>query len=314
MRDAISRLEKNLEYRFRHLRADLRRPRLVVQTKPVLIEEANLCEQPIFLIGTGRSGTSLCRRIVDSHSRIACPPETHFLKYFAGMVRDPECFQGFDGLGYSTREEGLAVVRRWCSRYHEAYRLARGKARWADQTPQYVPILPELEAIFGPDARYVMIYRHPLDIAYSWLASRSLLGHYDEELLVDRARYVAGDIATQLAFSAEHPDRCFRLDYEVLVDRPEETLKRLFEFLGEPWEPEVLRFYEFDHNFGTEDYTVAGTRGFIRSQGNWRGLSEEQLRAILPILRPAIDALGYSAEISGAEEQHPVDAGQSPAQ
>jgi sulfotransferase family protein len=266
----------------------------------VLLDESELCDEPIFLIGTGRSGTSLCRRILDSHSRIACPPETHFLKHFAAMVRDEESFQGLDGLGYSSRPEALQLIRRWSSRYHEAYRMARGKARWADQTPQYVPIVPELETIFGPSARYIMLYRHPLDVAYSWLAARSLLGHYDNELLVDRALYVASDIATQLAFTSEHPDRCFRLDYELLVNAPEQTLRPMFEFLGEPWEPEVLRFYEFDHNFGTEDYTVAGTRGFIRSQGNWRGLTDAQLEAILPILRPAIDALGYSCEREAA--------------
>jgi len=36
--------------------------------------------EPIFIIGCPRSGTSLLRRIVDSHSCIACPPESHISK------------------------------------------------------------------------------------------------------------------------------------------------------------------------------------------------------------------------------------------
>ena len=34
---------------------------------------------PIFILGCQRSGTSLIRRILDSHSSIACPPESGFI-------------------------------------------------------------------------------------------------------------------------------------------------------------------------------------------------------------------------------------------
>ena len=36
--------------------------------------------RPIFIVGCSRSGTSLLRSIIGSHSKIASGPETHFLK------------------------------------------------------------------------------------------------------------------------------------------------------------------------------------------------------------------------------------------
>ena len=43
--------------------------------------------KPGFLIGVYRSGTTLLRYILDSHSNIAVPPETNFLYPLADMWR-----------------------------------------------------------------------------------------------------------------------------------------------------------------------------------------------------------------------------------
>ena len=47
---------------YKRFRSYLGRPKLVVQTKPVIISDENQTNNPIFLIGIHRSGTSLVRR------------------------------------------------------------------------------------------------------------------------------------------------------------------------------------------------------------------------------------------------------------
>ncbi|CAN5320167.1 hypothetical protein BH23BAC3_BH23BAC3_32940 [soil metagenome] len=37
-------------------------------------------EAPIFIVGPGRSGTTLMRKMISAHSRISITPETHFMK------------------------------------------------------------------------------------------------------------------------------------------------------------------------------------------------------------------------------------------
>ena len=41
---------------------------------------------PIFVIGSPRSGTTLLRLILDSHPRISCGEETHFLRDLEAIV------------------------------------------------------------------------------------------------------------------------------------------------------------------------------------------------------------------------------------
>src|SRR5436190_24224984 len=66
---------------------------------------------PIFIVGCQRSGTSLRRRIVDSHSRIACPPETKFVLPLVEVLRSPQAMSGLESMGYG-REEVRRALRR----------------------------------------------------------------------------------------------------------------------------------------------------------------------------------------------------------
>jgi len=44
--------------------------------------------RPIFIVGCQRSGTTMLRLMLDSHSRISCGPETRFLEDLERIVGD----------------------------------------------------------------------------------------------------------------------------------------------------------------------------------------------------------------------------------
>lgn len=293
---SLQTINTRLAFELHRVRSYLSRPWLIVQTRPVVVSTESLCEDPIFLVGVHRSGTSLCRRILDSHSGIACPPESFFLKYFAEMLRDPQTFDGFAGMGYLDRASVIDNLRTWASRYHETYRKARNKRRWADKTPQYIEILPELEELYGPQCQYVMIFRHPLDTIHSLFRRGWTFGSYHPNQLINTALYVAKALDGQLRFMIGCGERCFKLYYEELIIEPEGTLRELFAFLHEPWEASVLDYQKFEHNFGTEDPVVRGAQGFHRNFGNWKSLSEDKLASIMPIVEEVSAKLGYSPE------------------
>jgi hypothetical protein len=51
------------------------------------------------------------------------------------------------------------------------------------------------------------------------------------------------------------PDRYHELRYEALVGETETTVRALLAFLGEEWDPQVLRYHEVEHDT-TERYAA----------------------------------------------------------
>jgi hypothetical protein len=48
-----------------------------------------MSDAPIFIIGSGRSGTGLFRDLLRSHPRLSFPPESHFIPDFYPAFGDP---------------------------------------------------------------------------------------------------------------------------------------------------------------------------------------------------------------------------------
>lgn len=276
------------------VRSFVHKPRTVRQLQAVPLSEIEPCPNPVVIAGIHRSGTSLLRRVLDSHPSIACPPESYFLQAFTSMLDDRDVGAGLAGFGFPD-DEHAALIRAWATQFHEAFRAARGKPRWADKTPQYTAILPSLRRLLGADAQFVVITRNPLDVTHS-IASRGWrLAELDPDPVLNAAMYVAERMRLVQAFEAED-DGTVRLSYEQLVAHPERELRRVLDFLGEPWVPDVLEHHRFEHNFGTEDPVVRGLTGFHSNSGNWRALPPDALSAIVPILRTPAAQWGYDLD------------------
>lgn len=298
----------NIQY---HLRQLFRRSRAFVRqsapSKPervVPITHHDLCENPIFVFGAKRSGTSLTRRILNAHFAIACPAETYFLNHFAALLFDSQTAAGLKGFGIGDAER-TAEIRRWASIYHEGFRRSQSKPRWADKTPEYLEIAEPLEILFGPRAQYILVFRHPISVTQSVAYRRLSSGEYSSDPLVDAAHYVANAVARLIAHRAQHPKKCFSLYYEDLMRSPEMTLRTLFQFLNETWDETVLRFNDSPHSTGSEDPIVRGTRGFEPHFYDPNALTTTQQRSVIPILKDAMLQLGYTP--NGSFPIKPID-------
>lgn len=264
-------------------------------TKVVVFTPMDICPNPIFITGVHRSGTSLMRRIVDSHPNIACPPESFFLSDFVRLADEHTNRIGFRNLGvpHTEVDRRIGMMARLC---HEQYRLACEKARWADKTPQYVLHLEGLRRLFGETATFILVLRHPLDSAYSIWERGWQFEHSYETPIENTCHYVAKAMRAEWRFIEQHPDSAFVLFYDELVREPQSTLQRLFAFLGEPWCQRVLSYNQVKHDFGTEDPIVKGAVGFFQSFENWRAWSPSRSALAEEIMEDVMRRFGYDMD------------------
>ena len=207
---------------------------------------------PIFIVGSPRSGTGLLRDLLRAHPRITFPGESHFIPLFYRAYGDPETERDARRLGQLVL--GLNWVKRWgldlepssfrdCRSFrdvivllYEAWADKEGKERWGDKTPQYVTEIGLLRTIF-PDCQLIHIYRDGRDVALSILAAG-----FGPQNLYTAARQWRYFVRTARAAGAAQPSGTY-LDvrYEDLLNAPEETMRGVLEFLGEPFESSVLK-------------------------------------------------------------------------
>lgn len=264
---------------------------MVVQMRAVMLDETARCTEPIFIVGAHRSGTSLVRRLFNSHRDIACPPESFFIAHYAAMLDDGFVGEGYQGFGATPAEMRDDLARKAAS-LHEAYRMATGKRFWADKTPQYCDHLDPIDRLFDSRARFVIVLRHPGDIVHS-LYKRGWRFNAIADDFESALAHVRQAIDNLFAFEAAHPDRCTRIVYEDLCDQPASVLGATLARLGLPFDPGMLDFACRDHNFGQEDPVVRGTTEIRRQSGAWRSLSGTQQQRLAAVFGPRVCSENY---------------------
>ncbi len=196
-------------------------------------------DAPVFVVGCQRSGTTVVRLLLDSHSRISCGPETRYLEDLERVVgRDWPRLERF-GL---TQDEWLTRIATLFGGVHADYAARRGKARWADKSPRYALVLPFVLRVF-PDAQVVHVLRDGRDVAVS---HRKRFGYWSAlKSTVKWPRYVRAVRATGRTLP---PERYHELRYEDLVGDQEATVRALTDFLGEEFEPGMLDLDAHQHD------------------------------------------------------------------
>lgn len=195
---------------------------------------------PIFVVGTGRSGTTLLRQMLSSHPAIHLTHEASFYLWERG-ARPERLFQdyvrgiNFRYLGLDTRRFLSALPARCSNRefFETLMRRAaqqHGKVRFGDKTPGHAGCLDRIFADF-PDARVVRIVRSPVRVAESllrmpWFPPSLLLAI----LLIRREERAIGPF--------DHRIHTVRLE-DLLAD-PEGRMREVLRFVDEPWDPAVL--------------------------------------------------------------------------
>lgn len=205
---------------------------------------------PIVIGGCGRSGTTLLRVVLDSHSNLCCGPESNL--FLVGKTHafnlDELAFKfDFSAPRVVDIERASASLAEFIDRFFAAYAIARGRPRWCEKTPKNVTVLEFIFAHF-PKAKFLHVIRDGRDVACS-LRTHPRHQVVDGKLVPLHTRNpwelgVSRWVDDVRAGRAHRADPRYReIRYEEVIARPEPTLRALFEFIGEPWDQRVLEFH-----------------------------------------------------------------------
>jgi len=256
---------------------------------------------PIIVGGFYRSGTSLVRRLLDSHSHIHCPSEIKWFKDFYGDYPDDDLgqvrfFKTLRSLGLPENEL-LEIYGQTYIQCRERAAQHFGCSRWADKNPENVLYLNQWAQLLGDNFVFVYVVRHPMDALSSLCEigfQKAVPANFHLKVDLLKKYYEAAQ-----AFEACHKERFFCLRYEDLVDKSELSLSRLFLWLGENYEPEVLKRFWWDERIsGIEDPKVKQTRGIHSdSIDRWKhDLNNQQIDIVMNTLSAEMEYFGYVVE------------------
>ena len=192
-----------------------------------------LLRAPAFVLCSVRSGSTLLRVLLNSHSKIHSPQELH-LRDLTVRIKTDYAGNALGEIGLDDEQLRFLLWDRLLQRELSA----AGKEVLVNKTPNDV-FIADLIARCWPDARFIYLLRHPGAIARSRQETRPQDSPERNARMV--LRY--GNAVEQAR--AALPGVTVR--YEELTADPRGATRRVCEFLGVPWEPGMLDYGRFDH-------------------------------------------------------------------
>jgi hypothetical protein len=238
-----------------------------------------LVKAPVFILCTLRSGSTLLRVLLDSHSQLHSPQELHF-RYIAVDLTAKWSERSMAALGLDARTLEYLL---WDRVLHREL-TASGKPHIVCKTPNDVFIANRLAECW-PDARFIFLLRHPAAILQS---RQALGGNIDPEENLELIK----SYCEALERARQELDG-LTVRYEDLTEDPERVTREICSFLGVPWEAEMLEYGRFDHGdfrAGLGDWKDKIKSGEVRSAGPLPALED-----VPPALRGIAKTWSYSA-------------------
>ena len=202
--------------------------------------------EPIFIVGLPRTGTTLVERIISSHSEVFAAGE---LQNFAA-----EIIKAVQGTGSKQQVGKTELVNR--SLQVNMLQLGRAYVKSTQSltghTPHFIDKLPMNYLYCGlihaalPNAKIIALNRNPMDACYA-MYKMLFQGAYPFSYDLDElGKYYSAWRNLMQHWRKILGDSLYTVDYENLVEYPEKVSRQLIDFCGLQWEDTCLDYYKSD--------------------------------------------------------------------
>ncbi len=240
-------------------------------------------EEPIFIVGLPRSGTTLLERIISSHSDVFSAGElTHFNRcMLAGMQQlglDPKIGRS-QMVAASVNLDFKALGKNYLNSTRP---LTGSTSRFIDKFPQNAQYVGLIHRAL-PQAKILILERHPLDVCYAVYKQMFTDIYQFSYDLNELAEYFIQHQKLMHHWQQSLPDVVKTVRYENLVNDFENQAKDVIQFCGLPWQEACLNFHQNQQASTTASASQVRQKIYTTSVGMWKNYEQE--------LQPLIDQL-----------------------
>jgi tetratricopeptide (TPR) repeat protein len=255
---------------------------------------------PVFIVGFPRSGTSLLEQILGSHPNIAPAGELSFISDLANFKASeingsklpwPDLLLD-DKAPLDTRK--LQAMQDYYLGGVDSLDVIEGSTRWVTDKMPHNAVHVGLISVLFPTSPIIHISRHPLNSCLSAFFSDFKSVHRYTSSLASTARHYK-QVMSMLEHYRSAGIGVLEIHYEDLVTDPENTIRKVLEYLGAPWDDACLQHHKSQRVVKTASYEQVTQKIYTSSLYRYRDY-HEAVQPIIPILSSTIERYGYFVE------------------
>ena len=205
------------------------------------IKKKTTQKQIVFICGMPRSGSTLVEQMIAAHKEVSGAGELSY-------VRDTVAKNFLEELRFNKQkiiEEASAERNILAEQYIELLKHHKFETNIiTDKAPQNFLWLGFIK-IFFPNSKIIHSYRNSKDnclsIFKNYFPSNDMLWSFDQSNI---ANYYNLYLDLMSFWKTKFNESIFDVNYEHLVQSPEDELKKIFSFCNLTWDPNCLNFYQ----------------------------------------------------------------------
>lgn len=254
--------------------------------------DSSSSEQPVFIVGMPRSGTTLVEQILATHTDIYAAGE---LNLIGNIAKKLNISQDQEIIDSATLEDSAVDVLQNLSRFYinDINNLAlhdgrRNPLRITDKLPMNFMYLGLIALLF-PNAHIVHCRRNPLDVSLSCYFQNFAANHAYASDLENIAVYYQQYERLMSYWKKVLPLTIHTVDYEAMVSDTESTSKKIIEYLGLDWQGNCTNFYKTNRHVNTASLVQVRKKIYRTSIDRWQNYDK-----YIHILKNKLGILDYA--------------------
>jgi len=265
----------------------------------------NLSQEPVFIVGFPRSGTTLLQSLLITQENLISFPETHFFLSIyplvsindIGVINSQIAENVYNvvnekiNIKFSNNEKQIISDRisknklfikdffeiiiikcilKYCGNINQT------KIKWVEKTPYHTMFIDKIFRYY-PLAKVIHIVRDPIKVILSWKKS---LTHLDDLSYEELANNWIKYILIFERFNKKYGDRIITVKYENIVEETDKSLEFIFKFLEMNFEKDKLSDFSKESKGIIHNWEVWKNNNFNKEIKNMNNLYKQSDKEI----------------------------------